>query len=228
MESERKSQQFDKSSAKPVETRRQRKYRQRREAIIEAARKVFERKGFAGASIEEIASEADFAKGSIYYYFANKGTLLEAVFGDETARVARRFREIATSDRIPTKRLGRLIEESLDFYERNFALFRIVIAPMGMETAKDGDGLQSLRARHLEMFQEERNCLLAVIQDGQRTGAITDELDAEEASDLLRGLLNSEVARWDRRGRKGKLKSRSATILRIFLHGLSCGKDTVA
>ncbi|MEL6363436.1 MAG: TetR/AcrR family transcriptional regulator [Pseudomonadota bacterium] len=48
-------------------------------AIVEAARRVFLAKGFAGASMDEIASEAAVSKRTVYNRFQSKDALFEAV-----------------------------------------------------------------------------------------------------------------------------------------------------
>ncbi|MEQ8406957.1 MAG: TetR/AcrR family transcriptional regulator [Gammaproteobacteria bacterium] len=52
---------------------------QRRSDIVRAALKVFDRDGFEGARIEDVAREAEIAKGTVYLYFPNKQALLEGV-----------------------------------------------------------------------------------------------------------------------------------------------------
>jgi AcrR family transcriptional regulator len=51
----------------------------REQQILNAALKVFSRKGFAEASITEIAQEAGVAEGTIYNYYRSKRELLIAV-----------------------------------------------------------------------------------------------------------------------------------------------------
>ena len=70
-----------------------------RTALVEAAADVFARRGFEGASLEEIAETAGFTRGAIYKNFAGKADLFLAVvehfneralqvFGDHLARGA--------------------------------------------------------------------------------------------------------------------------------------------
>lgn len=47
-----------------------------RERILDAAMRVFARKGFKGASVREIAAEAGVTTGAIYYHYADKDDLL--------------------------------------------------------------------------------------------------------------------------------------------------------
>ena len=60
---------------------RQEAARQTRLAIAAAARKLFEQRGYAGATIEAIAREAGVAKETVYASFRNKRAILAFVFG---------------------------------------------------------------------------------------------------------------------------------------------------
>lgn len=67
--------QFDRS-ARSAETR---------EKLLEAAAKVYARRGFAGATLEEVASEAGYTKGAVYGHFGSKENLLLALLGEHLA-----------------------------------------------------------------------------------------------------------------------------------------------
>ena len=56
-------------------------------AILEAARKVFTHRGFAGARMDEIAKEAGINRALLHYYFRSKEKLFDLVF----AQRAREF-----------------------------------------------------------------------------------------------------------------------------------------
>ena len=50
-----------------------------RARLLEAAAQVYARRGFAGATLEEVASEAGFTKGAVYGHFGSKENLLLAL-----------------------------------------------------------------------------------------------------------------------------------------------------
>jgi TetR/AcrR family transcriptional regulator len=50
------------------------------QAILEAAKKIFIRKGMEGARMQEIADEAGINKALLHYYFRSKDKLFEAIF----------------------------------------------------------------------------------------------------------------------------------------------------
>jgi AcrR family transcriptional regulator len=74
--------------------RRARRAGQRRQEILEAAARVFARRGFEKATTREIALEADAAEGTIYNYFTGKQELVAALaemVRDELAAVIPQF-----------------------------------------------------------------------------------------------------------------------------------------
>ena len=71
-----------------VMTRKERQ-EQTREQVIEAAARVFARRGYHRATVDEIASEAGFTIGALYSNFSGKEELFMAIADRQTeARVA--------------------------------------------------------------------------------------------------------------------------------------------
>ena len=66
-----------------------------REAMLDAAETVFAKKGFGGAAMDEIATEAGFSRAAVYARFSNKEELLGAVLDRHSAREAEAFRAMA-------------------------------------------------------------------------------------------------------------------------------------
>jgi AcrR family transcriptional regulator len=75
------------------ETRAQKQARTRAELLATAA-KVFARRGYNGASVEEIAEEAGYSHGAVYSNFEGKADLFLAVFEEY---MAERARELAAT-----------------------------------------------------------------------------------------------------------------------------------
>lgn len=54
----------------------------RRRRLMRAARRLFARHGYTGASLSEILSAAEFPRSSFYYFFTDKAVLFDAAFAD--------------------------------------------------------------------------------------------------------------------------------------------------
>ncbi|MBR9986733.1 MAG: TetR/AcrR family transcriptional regulator [Desulfosarcina sp.] len=58
-----------------IQERKERERERRRQQIMVAAKRVFTNKGFAKATMEDIAKEAELSPGTLYLYFKNKDEL---------------------------------------------------------------------------------------------------------------------------------------------------------
>ena len=55
-----------------ISERKEREKEQRRNDIIDAAEKIFFKKGLNNSTMDEVAEEAEFSKGTLYLYFKSK------------------------------------------------------------------------------------------------------------------------------------------------------------
>jgi len=59
--------------------RREREKQQKRNHIIDAAERLFFKKGYTNTSMDEVAEEAEYSKGALYLYFNDKEDLYLAI-----------------------------------------------------------------------------------------------------------------------------------------------------
>jgi AcrR family transcriptional regulator len=67
--------------------RREKERLTRRQEILAAAREVFLECGYEGATLDDVAHRAEFAKGTLYSYFSSKAELFESLVDSEFGRV---------------------------------------------------------------------------------------------------------------------------------------------
>jgi AcrR family transcriptional regulator len=75
-------------------SRREERKEETRAELVEAAARVFARRGFHGASIEQIAREAGYSTGAIYWHFDGKDDLFLAVYEAYAAARVQEWSEI--------------------------------------------------------------------------------------------------------------------------------------
>jgi AcrR family transcriptional regulator len=104
----------------------ERRRQQTRDVLIAAATEVFARRGFEGASLEEIAETTGFTRGAIYKNFAGKEDLFFAVTDLLNEQVIEAFRSIAPDSASPSEwdisRLADMWLASVDEFEDLFAI----------------------------------------------------------------------------------------------------------
>jgi len=70
---------------------------QARARIVTAARAVFRRKGFRGATMEDIANEIEVSKGALYLYFRTKAELLGEIQSEARGEVLHLWEQLLDS-----------------------------------------------------------------------------------------------------------------------------------
>jgi AcrR family transcriptional regulator len=109
--------------------RRAREKARRAQDILAAAERVFAIHGFDAATIEQIASEAEFAVGTIYLYFKDKHALYGALFADKLSTMVDQVEQAAQAAAPvkPADQLRDAIRAQFDFHDANREFFEVLM-----------------------------------------------------------------------------------------------------
>jgi len=100
------------------------------EKIFNAARIVFQKKGFAGARMQEIADEAGINKAMLHYCFKSKELLFRAVFMNAFGQLAPQINEIFNSQDSVFDKITKFTNSYISFVILNPYLPQFVIQEM--------------------------------------------------------------------------------------------------
>lgn len=145
---------------KQVLARRQEMERQeRRERILNAARNVFFKKGYLGATVRDIALEAELSPGLIYHYYDNKDAVYGAICEEAFLLLLKTLKEAATADGTVIERLNAVGRAYVKFYIEKPEYFEIIsFKELGFKKV----GLPEDIRRRLDILSEQS---LSVIRD---------------------------------------------------------------
>lgn len=193
---------------------RERKKQRTRRALIEAALRLFDEKGFEETTLAEIAAEAEVSTRTFFSYFASKEDVL---FFDGASRIARAIEMI--SSREPGERVAdlllRLVRASLQWASDDD--FSLLEAPLRMRLIMT---VPSLQARALHLLFDSQLQLARALEDAF-PGEI-DHVDAAAAVGALIGATKLAVISTISRG--GSLEQAEESAMRgaeLALRGLS-------
>jgi AcrR family transcriptional regulator len=82
----------------PVKSRREMYSEATRAALLEEATALFARRGYAGTSLEDVASASQVTRGAVYHHFASKQALFEAVLDAQEERATAEVMAAATAE----------------------------------------------------------------------------------------------------------------------------------
>jgi AcrR family transcriptional regulator len=163
-------------------TRSERKARTREE-LLAAARSVFLRRGFHGASLEEIADEAGYTKGAVYSNFAGKDDLylavLELHYDGRVAAYAEMILDEATFEET-SRAVGRFMVEA-DEREPDWLP---ALAEFVAHAARD-ESLRRAYVRARERFLVAIASVIEALCERHGLTLLVPPLEAARASSLL-------------------------------------------
>jgi len=198
-----------------AETRREREKAMHRREILEAAERVFAKKGFAATTIDEIAQEAEFSKGAMYGYFNSKEDLFLSLIQEKLDEIEGRFRKVVESSDDPETKIRDLVETHLTFFEEDRDFFQIIASEqprLGVETeSRLRENMRGRCIRGLDLIEE-------VMKDAVSAGVLK-EIEPRLLATGLVGIIHSFTANWILTGGKEALTERKPVILELFLDG---------
>lgn len=153
---------------------------ERRQAIIDAAEKLFYKNGFENTTMDEIADETELSKGTLYLYFKSKNELLwESV--TKVARILNFKYEKATKDsKNGLAMLNDIGKTYFDFISNNAGYVKLTmhLSSMGARTYP-----QSRSFREFQKEMEINNSyLINAFKKGIQDGSISPDIEPIKAA----------------------------------------------
>jgi len=104
--------------------------------ILKAAKKVFQKKGFAGARMREIADSAGINKGLLHYYFRTKEKIFSAVFMESFMEMIPIINEIFNADMDLFQKIESFTEKYITIISQNPLVPSFVIHELNQNPEK--------------------------------------------------------------------------------------------
>ncbi len=156
--------------------------RDRHDAILAAATRVFASKGYSSASITDIAQAANISDGLIYKYFTNKRDLLERVLTMFYERSIAGIEAKVAKGRNFEERLYALVSEHLHVFIEDIDLCRLFISEVRTASDYRGSAIQQLNRRYTSI-------LIKIVDGGIASGEILPDIDPRMVRDMLFGAI---------------------------------------
>jgi AcrR family transcriptional regulator len=151
-----------------------RKKKEKQNAIVKAAEKIIAEYGMEKMTMDQVAAEADVAKGTIYLYFKNKGSLLAAVNAELNKEANEYMKE--RMDLCPggSEKVRAMGQATVEFFMRNPQKWKAITELYQMKVHDPEDP-------HVQEFMQVTNEMVHMMADayrqGIKEGTIREDLD---------------------------------------------------
>jgi TetR/AcrR family fatty acid metabolism transcriptional regulator len=184
----------------------------KRSRILEAAVKVFARKGYFGARVSDIAGQARVADGTIYLYFKNKEDILVSLFDEVMAEHIERGRQELQAVPGAEARLLVIAQHHLRLLGGN----RDLAVVFQVELRQSTKFMERFTAGWLRDYLA---IISEVIEEGQRDGIFRPDLSVKLATKAFFGALDEMVTSWILTPKDYDLVRQAAPVVDLFLRG---------
>ena len=184
----------------------------KRRRILEAAVKVFARKGYYAARVSDIAKKARVADGTIYLYFRNKEDILVRLFDEVMAEHVLQVREAVLAMSSTSERLLAVAERHLAVLGGN----RDLAVVFQVELRQSTRFMERFTASWLHDYFE---LLDEVMKEGQRDGSLRADINRKLAAKIFFGALDEMVTSWILAAKPSGLSDLAAPVVDLFLRG---------
>jgi TetR/AcrR family transcriptional regulator len=158
--------------------------KEKEEQIILAARKVFARYGFSKTTMEDISSEVEMGKASLYYYFPTKENLFQAAIKHEQDEFIKKTDSLLIKYGSAEEKLKIYIEERLKFFHE--------LVNLGTLSFNAVHDRHAIFLKMYESFAEkEIRIINSIIKEGKSRGEFISDIPkcyAELLIHILQGL----------------------------------------
>jgi TetR/AcrR family fatty acid metabolism transcriptional regulator len=188
-----------------------------REAILEAAERVFGRAGFGAAKMTDIAREAGMAAGTLYNYFDSKERIFRSLLEARGAAHVAALATEAKRDAAPIDRLRGMIVAGMRWLEAHRAMFAIYVELGAMAEWSIGRIGGAKAETH---YEEILRLFERVVREGIVAGELRRDVPAADQVAFLTGATNGFVRAWLVRGGKKTLAATAPLIFDLYLDGM--------
>jgi AcrR family transcriptional regulator len=190
-----------------------RKPGKRDEEVLEAAIKVFYERGYAEATVQDVANEVGILKGSLYHYISTKEDLLYRLFElvHEQVESIKLAAEAAT-DLNPIERLELYVHKQVEYNLENIERISIYYHDLGLLGPERLAIVQAERRAHNRFVTE-------LIREAQGAGLTNNTLDARMLANCVFGTI-IWTYRWYRPDSRDSRETVARLCESFALHGI--------
>jgi TetR/AcrR family fatty acid metabolism transcriptional regulator len=191
---------------------------EKRKRIIQAALKIFSRKGYTPAAVDEVAAEAGIGKGTLYLYFKDKEDLFFSTIMSVVENLASIIRSEVTDNLSAIEALHRLCKLQFEFFSKNRDFFNIYLTILNYNLLSNYKNLfQTLTEKQKLLYDFE----VSIVERGKREGHIRTDIETGLIVSSFQGIIHDVIAKMciDNAFTNFNADEKAELVMRLFLEG---------
>jgi AcrR family transcriptional regulator len=162
---------------------------EKRRLILDAAVRVFARRGFNQCRVSDIADEAGVAYGLVYHYFRSKDEVLDTLFLERWNVMLDVIRDLDAREIPAREKLHGLASFIIDSYRHDPDLMKVIIVEVTRAANSFGQ-------THLAEIREAYRLIAQIAEKAQATGEFKATVTPEFAAMAFYGAIEQVLTGW--------------------------------
>jgi AcrR family transcriptional regulator len=167
---------------------------QKRDSLLNAARTVFSREGYAASSVEDVAAEAGIAKGTVYLYFKSKEELYAAALLRDIRTLAGEARAQMAGVSSLREKVETFLRVRVEYCRMHEDFLKIYLAEYGGMCAKNSISKQMRRLQR-DNLRHVASLIEAAMRRQEIRPVPAGPL-AAKLFDIARGMAERQLLGW--------------------------------
>jgi AcrR family transcriptional regulator len=184
----------------------------RRAGILKAARKIFARHGYDGATMDDVAEACSIAKGTLYLYFKSKRQIYLGVLKEDLDSLREETQRAIEAASSAEGRIRAFVTTRFDFCNRHRDFFRIYNSDISATFITAQPTQKDLR----EFYMDQARMLAQIIEDGIKSGELRD-VPSQSAAFAIYDMTRATIARRI----LGMSEGDAETIIKLIWSGIA-------
>ena len=182
--------------------------------IIDAAIRVFARKGYYNSRVSDVAKEAGIAAGTIYLYFKTKDDILVTLFRDRMAAFVGALRKAIADEPDAASKVRTLVRLHFSLLEEDPELAEVLQVELRQ-------GHKFFRGASGQEIGAYFALIGSVLEEGVGEGRFRSSLSVKVATKMLFGAMDQMATSWVLGKRGYRLADTADAVAEIFLQGVA-------
>jgi TetR/AcrR family transcriptional regulator, fatty acid metabolism regulator protein len=162
---------------------------EKRRLILDAAVRVFARRGFNQCRVSDIADEAGVAYGLVYHYFRSKDEVLDTLFLERWNVMLGVIADLDGQDLPARDKLYAIASFIVDSYRHDPELMKVIVVEVTRAANSFGQ-------THLDKIREAYDLLAGIVERAQLEGAFKDTVTPRFAAMAFYGVIEQVLSGW--------------------------------
>ncbi len=187
---------------------------QHRLEILEAAEQVFARQGFHTTTMEKVAEECGWSKGTLYLHFKSKEDLFFSVIIEKAEKFTSTLEKAISTAQNIEEVIGALVNAQFQFFIENNDFFQLAVAEQGKVMHGSDSGMRE------GLLEKQQHHVLMTTQSLQKHLPDDSPIKPDTLARSIMGAINIHTLTWLLQPETINPEELKLEITQLFLHGV--------